>query len=44
LIDTVGLEKFVAECKAMAKRYGARFAPSKWLRERSARGEAFYPA
>ena len=44
LIDTLGLQKFVAECKAMAKRYGARFAPSKWLRDRSARGEAFYPA
>ena len=27
----------------MAKRYGARFAPSKWLRDRAARGEAFYP-
>jgi 3-hydroxyacyl-CoA dehydrogenase / enoyl-CoA hydratase / 3-hydroxybutyryl-CoA epimerase len=44
LIDTIGTQRFVAECKRMAKRYGARFAPSKWLRDRSARGEAFYPA
>jgi 3-hydroxyacyl-CoA dehydrogenase/enoyl-CoA hydratase/3-hydroxybutyryl-CoA epimerase len=44
LIDTIGLKNFVAECKGMAKRYGARFAPPKWLRDRSARGEAFYPA
>jgi 3-hydroxyacyl-CoA dehydrogenase/enoyl-CoA hydratase/3-hydroxybutyryl-CoA epimerase len=44
LIDTVGLLKFVAECKRMAERYGARFAPSIWLSERADRGEAFYPA
>ncbi|HEY3654211.1 MAG TPA: 3-hydroxyacyl-CoA dehydrogenase NAD-binding domain-containing protein [Steroidobacteraceae bacterium] len=44
LIDTVGLPKFVAECKRMAERFGGRFAPSAWLSERAGRGEAFYPA
>ena len=44
LIDTVGAANFVAECKRMAESYGARFAPSTWLTERAARGEAFYPA
>jgi 3-hydroxyacyl-CoA dehydrogenase / enoyl-CoA hydratase / 3-hydroxybutyryl-CoA epimerase len=44
LIDTVGLPKFIAECKRMAERYGARFAPSAWLSERAGRGEAFYPS
>jgi len=43
LIDTIGIHKFVADCKRMAERYGARFAPSAWLTERAARGEAFYP-
>jgi 3-hydroxyacyl-CoA dehydrogenase/enoyl-CoA hydratase/3-hydroxybutyryl-CoA epimerase len=44
LIDTLGIQKFVAECKRMAEHYGARFAPSAWLSERATRGEAFYPA
>jgi 3-hydroxyacyl-CoA dehydrogenase/enoyl-CoA hydratase/3-hydroxybutyryl-CoA epimerase len=44
LIDTVGAANFVAGCKRMAERYGARFAPSTWLSERASRGEAFYPA
>jgi 3-hydroxyacyl-CoA dehydrogenase/enoyl-CoA hydratase/3-hydroxybutyryl-CoA epimerase len=41
-IDTVGLETFVAECERMARKYGRRFRPSKWLKERAARGEPFY--
>jgi 3-hydroxyacyl-CoA dehydrogenase/enoyl-CoA hydratase/3-hydroxybutyryl-CoA epimerase len=44
LIDTVGVRKFVDECKRMAELYGERFAPSAWLYERASRGEAFYPA
>jgi 3-hydroxyacyl-CoA dehydrogenase/enoyl-CoA hydratase/3-hydroxybutyryl-CoA epimerase len=44
LIDTVGIQNFVAECERMAKLYGPRFAPSAWLRARAARGEAFYPS
>ncbi|MFO1393610.1 MAG: 3-hydroxyacyl-CoA dehydrogenase NAD-binding domain-containing protein [Steroidobacteraceae bacterium] len=41
-IDTVGIREFVAECDRLAKRYGKRFKPSKWLRERAARGESFH--
>ena len=44
LIDTVGLPRFVAECKNMAERYGTRFTPSAWLSERAEHGEAFYPS
>jgi 3-hydroxyacyl-CoA dehydrogenase/enoyl-CoA hydratase/3-hydroxybutyryl-CoA epimerase len=43
-IDTVGIGEFVAECDRLAKRYGKRFKPSKWLRERAKRGESFHPA
>ncbi|MEA1015245.1 3-hydroxyacyl-CoA dehydrogenase NAD-binding domain-containing protein [Sphingosinicella sp. LY1275] len=41
-IDTVGIERFVAEADMLAQRYGARFLPSPWLREKAARGEGFY--
>jgi 3-hydroxyacyl-CoA dehydrogenase/enoyl-CoA hydratase/3-hydroxybutyryl-CoA epimerase len=43
-IDTVGIQQFVAECDRLAKRYGKRFKPSKWLRDRARRGQAFYSA
>ena len=43
-IDTVGIREFVAECDRLAKRYGKRFKPSKWLRERAERNEPFHPA
>jgi len=41
-IDTVGIEKFVAEADKLAQRYGPRFLPSAWLREKAAKGESFY--
>jgi 3-hydroxyacyl-CoA dehydrogenase/enoyl-CoA hydratase/3-hydroxybutyryl-CoA epimerase len=41
-IDTVGIRNFVAECDRLAKRYGKRFKPSKWLRERAERNEPFH--
>jgi 3-hydroxyacyl-CoA dehydrogenase / enoyl-CoA hydratase / 3-hydroxybutyryl-CoA epimerase len=41
-IDTIGIDKFVADCARMAKRYGARFKPSPWLTERAANGVAFH--
>jgi 3-hydroxyacyl-CoA dehydrogenase / enoyl-CoA hydratase / 3-hydroxybutyryl-CoA epimerase len=44
LIDTVGIARFVEECKRMARLYGSRFTPSAWLVDRVARGETFYPA
>jgi 3-hydroxyacyl-CoA dehydrogenase/enoyl-CoA hydratase/3-hydroxybutyryl-CoA epimerase len=43
-IDTIGIRTFVAECDRMSKRYGKRFKPSKWLRERAERNEPFHPA
>jgi len=43
-IDTVGIRNFVAECDRLAKRYGKRFKPSKWLRERAERNEPFHAA
>ena len=44
LIDTMGVAEFVAECQRLAKAHGPRFRPSKWLRERAARGEPFHAA
>jgi 3-hydroxyacyl-CoA dehydrogenase / enoyl-CoA hydratase / 3-hydroxybutyryl-CoA epimerase len=43
-IDTIGIREFVAECDRLAKRYGKRFKPSKWLRQRAERNEPFHPA
>ena len=43
-IDTVGIANFVAEADRLAQLYGARFAPSDWLRAKAAKGEGFYPA
>jgi 3-hydroxyacyl-CoA dehydrogenase/enoyl-CoA hydratase/3-hydroxybutyryl-CoA epimerase len=44
LIDTVGIAKFVAECDALAQKYGERFLPPNLLRDMAAKGETFYPA
>ena len=35
LIDTVGIDAFVAECDRMAEQYGPRFQPSDWLRKKT---------
>lgn len=43
-IDTIGIEKFVAEADKLAQRHGPRFLPSAWLREKAAKGEGFYAA
>ncbi|RJG00825.1 3-hydroxyacyl-CoA dehydrogenase NAD-binding domain-containing protein [Noviherbaspirillum sedimenti] len=43
-IETVGLQKFVEECRHLAARIGPRFAPSEWLAERARGGQSFYPA
>lgn len=43
-IETVGLPGFVAGCDELADRYGERFRPSPWLRERAAAGRNFHPA
>lgn len=41
-IDTLGLAEFVAAADRLAQAYGARFAPSAWLRDRAATGAGFY--
>ncbi|MEJ2603147.1 MAG: 3-hydroxyacyl-CoA dehydrogenase NAD-binding domain-containing protein [Gammaproteobacteria bacterium] len=43
LIETVGLEEFVAECDRMAEAYGPRFEVPAGLREKAEKGETFYP-
>jgi len=42
-IDTIGIETFVADCNQLARKYGKRFRPSRWLRHRAERKELFYP-
>ena len=34
-IDTVGIQSFVKTCDGLAQKYGPRFEPSAWLRERA---------
>ncbi len=41
-IDTIGVAQFVTECDRLAQKFGPRFAPSAWLRERAATGTNFY--
>lgn len=43
LMDTVGIEHFVATCERFAHLYGKRWQPSDWLKARAARGLRFYP-
>jgi 3-hydroxyacyl-CoA dehydrogenase/enoyl-CoA hydratase/3-hydroxybutyryl-CoA epimerase len=42
LIDQVGVGEFVAQCDALAGKYGAQFQVPKLLRDMAARGESFY--
>lgn len=42
LIDGLGVAKFVAECDALAQKYGERFKPNALLRDMAAKGETFY--
>jgi 3-hydroxyacyl-CoA dehydrogenase / enoyl-CoA hydratase / 3-hydroxybutyryl-CoA epimerase len=41
-IDTIGIGKFVAECDRLAQKFGPRFTPSAWLRDKAASGKGFY--
>jgi len=43
LIDTLGIAPFVAHADTLADRFGERYRPTRWLRDRAARGQAFYP-
>jgi len=38
-VETQGLDRFVADCDALAQQYGPRFAPSDWLRTCATRYE-----
>ncbi|WP_439590116.1 3-hydroxyacyl-CoA dehydrogenase NAD-binding domain-containing protein [Hydrogenophaga sp.] len=41
-VDRIGAARFVAECDALAQRFGARFTPPDRLRRMAAQGETFY--
>ena len=41
-IDMMGTKNFVAACRKLEKKYGARFAPNKLLLDLAAKGETFY--
>jgi 3-hydroxyacyl-CoA dehydrogenase/enoyl-CoA hydratase/3-hydroxybutyryl-CoA epimerase len=41
-IDMIGTKNFVAACRKLEKKYGARFAPNKLLLDLAAKGEGFY--
>jgi 3-hydroxyacyl-CoA dehydrogenase/enoyl-CoA hydratase/3-hydroxybutyryl-CoA epimerase len=41
-IDMMGTAKFVALCKALTKKYGARFKPNKLLLDMAKTGDTFY--
>jgi 3-hydroxyacyl-CoA dehydrogenase/enoyl-CoA hydratase/3-hydroxybutyryl-CoA epimerase len=41
-IDMMGTRKFVALCRDLEKKYGARFAPNKLLIDMAERSETFY--
>ena len=43
-IDGIGAAEFVAQCDALAQKYGERFTPPKLLRDMAASGESFYGA
>ena len=43
-IDRLGAAAFVAECDALAERFGGRFEAPQLLRSMAAKGERFYPA
>ncbi|MGE4073914.1 MAG: 3-hydroxyacyl-CoA dehydrogenase NAD-binding domain-containing protein [Reyranella sp.] len=42
LIDQVGVKQFVAECDALAQKYGSQFTVPKLLRDMAAKGQSFY--
>ncbi len=41
-IDMMGTKNFVAACRKLEKKYGARFSPNKLLLDLAAKGEGFY--
>ena len=41
-IDMMGTKKFVAVCRKLEKKFGARFAPNKLLLDLAGHDETFY--
>ncbi len=41
-MDTLGLSAFTARCDALADRYGDRFRPGAWLRDKAREGDRIY--
>lgn len=41
-IETIGVQRFVDECQALAEQFGQRFTPSPWLINMAAKGGKFY--
>lgn len=44
MMDTIGIDKVVAECDRLATRYGAQYAAPQLLRDMAAEGRTFYGA
>jgi 3-hydroxyacyl-CoA dehydrogenase/enoyl-CoA hydratase/3-hydroxybutyryl-CoA epimerase len=42
-VDMIGVPTFLAECEALAAKYGKRFQPPQLLRDMAAQGKKFYP-
>ncbi len=42
MVDSVGIEDFVAECDRLAQAYGDRFSPPQSLRDMAAEGRGYY--
>jgi 3-hydroxyacyl-CoA dehydrogenase/enoyl-CoA hydratase/3-hydroxybutyryl-CoA epimerase len=42
MTDAFVYDRFVEECEQLAKRFGARFKPSRWLKARAALGQKFH--
>ena len=43
LVDTVGIAKFIAECEALAQKYGERFAPPQAATRHGCEGRDILP-
>lgn len=44
MMDTIGIDKVVAECDRLGSRYGEQYAAPQLLRDMAARGQRFYGA
>jgi len=42
MIDTIGIDTFIAECDELTQKHGDRFEVPELLRKMSAQGDSFY--